>query len=199
MADVIELTLATPNEPTRQAVSTAITKQYLRVEHNEDDALVDELILAATQHVEDITRRSLMSKSFYLHLDCFPTGYAPIVLPRPPLASVTAITYTDGDGATQTLAGTTYVAVTGAEPGEVWPVFGSYWPSARRQRHAVRVEFVAGYGDEDNVPDALKAAINMYAATLYENRETFVTGTIATELPMSAKNLVGPYRVLGEF
>lgn len=197
MRDEIALTVVAA--PDRQAVSTAITKQYLRVEFNEDDALVDELILGATQHVEDITRRALVTRTYALSLDCFPRGFNPIIVPRPPLSEVVSIKYVDADGATQTMPAADYKVATAAEPGEVWPVHGKFWPSARRERHAVTVTFKCGYGDEDDIPDALKAAISMFVATLYENRETFVTGTIATELPLSARNLVWPYRILGDF
>lgn len=197
MNEEVSLTLVTG--PTRQAVPTALVKQYLRVEHNEDDALIDTMILSATQYIEDLTRRALTTRTYDLYLDRFPNGRAPIVIPRPPLASVSSITYVATDGTSTTHPSSEYLVTTTAEPGEIEPAYGYWWPSTRRQRHAVRVRFVCGYGDEDDVPQPLVTAIMQTCADFYENRESFVTGTISTELPFTAKNLAWPYRIFGGF
>jgi hypothetical protein len=42
---------------------------------------------------------------------------------------------------------------------------------------------------------AVTAAILIMAGHLYANRETVVTGTISTELPMSVQFLLAPHRV----
>ncbi|BDO09031.1 hypothetical protein KAM481_33070 [Aeromonas caviae] len=43
---------------------------------------------------------------------------------------------------------------------------------------------------------AVVAAILMHAGQLYENRETIITGTIVSEVPMAYAHLLGPYRIL---
>ena len=42
--------------------------------------------------------------------------------------------------------------------------------------------------------DAIRAAILLILGHLYANREEVVTGTIATELPMTSRHLLQPYR-----
>ncbi len=42
--------------------------------------------------------------------------------------------------------------------------------------------------------DAIRAAILLILGHLYANREEVVTGTIATELPMTSRRLLQPYR-----
>ena len=69
-------------------------------------------------------------------------------------------------------------------------------PAARSVADAVAVEFRCGYGNPDAVPDSVKRAVLLIVGTLYANRETVVTGTIATELPQSAEWLLGPFRVV---
>lgn len=44
------------------------------------------------------------------------------------------------------------------------------------------------------VNDLIRMGILMLLGHLYENRESVVTGTIATELPMSTASLLFPYR-----
>ena len=192
-----EIALTELTTPARQAVATAMVKQFLRVEHNEDDALVDMMIASATQAVEDLTHRTLASRTYRLHLDRFPAARACIVAPRPPLIAVASIEYVDTDGVTQTLAATEYKVVATRTPGEIVPAYGKSWPATRREPHAVTVEYSCGYGDQDDIPPPLVMAIMQTVADMYENRESFVTGTIATTLPFTAKNLAWPYRVFG--
>jgi hypothetical protein len=47
------------------------------------------------------------------------------------------------------------------------------------------------------LPPPVVAAILLLAGHLYEHRESVVTGTIATELPMTVRFLIAPYRVWG--
>lgn len=46
------------------------------------------------------------------------------------------------------------------------------------------------------VNDAIRAAILLTVGHLYANRESVVTGTISTELTMTTRYLLGPYRIL---
>jgi uncharacterized phiE125 gp8 family phage protein len=137
-------------------------------------------------------------------MDCFPpggeyyvdpdgSGYldTEIVVPRPPLASVTSITYVDGAGATQTLSLSVYTVDTSEEPGRIRLAYGQSWPSIRDQRAAVTVRYVCGYGGPGSVPEAAKAALKLYVGHLYENREVAITGTIITQVPMAFRSLIG--------
>jgi len=63
------------------------------------------------------------------------------------------------------------------------------------------------YAAGETVPDAdsygltldnkaVVAGILMHAGQLYENRETIITGTIVSEVPLAYAHLLGPYRIL---
>jgi hypothetical protein len=65
------------------------TKQHLRVDHPDDDALISALIDAATQACELHTRRSLVTRTLRLWRDFWPVG--PVELPRPPVLAVTQV------------------------------------------------------------------------------------------------------------
>ncbi len=52
--------------PAVEPVSLAEAKAFLRVEHNDDDGVIEALALASRIHVESRTRRALISQSWRL-------------------------------------------------------------------------------------------------------------------------------------
>ena len=84
-------------------------KAFAKVDVTDDDSLIDALITAARQLVETEQNRQLMPATYELTLDEFPSSSnCPIELPRPPLQSVSSITYVDTAGATQTWSSDDY-------------------------------------------------------------------------------------------
>lgn len=165
--------------PTVDPVTVDEAKAHLRIDTPDDDTLIGTLISAVRGLGESITKRAFMTQTWYLYLDEFPDA---ILVPLPPLASVTSIKYVDADGATQTLDATEYQIVKG-DPGEIVPADGKSWPSVRDQRDAITIEFVAGYASAAAVPEEIKAWIKIRVATLYENREAVVVGQTVAEIP----------------
>ena len=58
-----------------------------------------------------------------------------------------------------------------AAPGWVLPAAGTDWPAAGDYANAVRVRFVAGFGDASSVPAAVKAWMLLHIAEWYAQRE----------------------------
>jgi uncharacterized phiE125 gp8 family phage protein len=124
-----------------------------------------------------------------LVVDEFPT--AEILIPLPPLQSVTSIKYDDGAGVEQTLATDQYEVDTVSQPGWVVPITTGWPTSIFEGINAVRIRFVAGYNPSSNSPDdlvvnipgSLKAAMYLYIGQLYDQREDIVVGTIVNKLP----------------
>lgn len=140
-----------------------------------DDPLISMLIKSVRVLAETRTRRSLVTQTWDLILDRFP-GWE-LTLPKSPVQSVTSITYTDTNGALQTMASSDYLVDTSSEPGRITPAFGLVWPIARYQMGAVKVRFIAGYGDASAVPEAIKSWMLMRIATAWENRTSLVVDT----------------------
>jgi len=178
--------------PATEPVSTAEAKTHLRVTYTEDDALIAALITAARQWVEEQTYRALVSQTWDLTLDEFPTGDDPIRIPRAPLVSVTSITYTDTAGASQTLAAANYVVSATRQPGLIRPAYNCEWPEAQDKPDAVTVRFVAGYGAAAAVPETLKAAIKLLVGQLYEHREAAAPVAIH-EVPLGVQRILQLY------
>jgi uncharacterized phiE125 gp8 family phage protein len=167
-------------------------------EEPEDADLVDLYIDAAINGIDGNTwfGRALITQEWRLILPVFANCH--ITIPLPPLQSVDAVTYVDNDGVAQTLATSSYdvIGIGGDAPAMIALAYGASWPSTRWQPDAIGVEFTAGYGDTpDDVPSDIQAALLLTIGHLYRNRETVVTGTIATELPQAAQAILDRRRV----
>lgn len=185
--------------PAFEPVTLAEAKLHLRVDHTDDDTLITELIKAARVFVEKFTARALVEQTWELVIDAFPTNE--ILIPLPPLISVTSIKYDDLDGAEQTLPGTEYSVDTVSQPGWVVPVTTGWPSSVFNGINSVRIQYAAGYASAnspptDNVPSSLKSAILLQIGNLYQNRESQVVGTVVNQLPTGGVlHLMRQYRV----
>lgn len=184
------LTLVTA--PTSEPVSLAEAKEHLRVTATDEDALITSLVGSAKESAETITGRALITQTWDLSLDSFPQV---IDIPKPPLVSVTSITYIDTAGATQTLASTEYTVDTKSEPGRIVPAYGKSWPSTRDIVNAVTVRFVAGYGNATAVPKSIKQGMLMHIEHMFDNRGTVNIGNVVNEIPLTMQSLYNMHRV----
>lgn len=200
--------LITP--PAAEPVSLAEAKLHLRVDFDEDDALIQALISAARQAAEMLTQRQLVTARWRMVLDSFPgcglmgvpagqtftlPGHA-ILLTKSPVTSVVEIRYLDMAGIWQVMPAAHYTVDNACEPGRITPVFGQIWPIALPQIGAVSVIFDAGYGSAADVPEGLKSWIKLRLGSLYAHREevaSIARGRI-DPLPF-VDGLLDPYKV----
>lgn len=196
MGDVLyhsdHFSLQVSSEPAVEPVSTAEAKAHMRVDVSDDDTLIDAYIKAARIRLEEDTGRALITQTLVVKLDDFPLyENTALLLPRPPLQSVTSITYIDEDGVQQTWDSSKYIVDTGSEPARITPAYDEVWPSARDQINAVTITYVAGYGDAaTDVPSDLIQAVKMLAAHWYEHREEVAIGVSVSSVPMAYKRLM---------
>lgn len=153
------------------------------------------LIKTARHWTEEYLRRSLIEQTHDWSLDAFPVEFA---VPRPPLISVTSVTYVDTAGASQTLSASIYRVDTAAEPGRITPAYGEAWPSVREVTNAVIVRFKAGYGTAASaVPEPIRQAMLLLIGEMHERREQALVGTSIVSVPFGVKELLSPYRAMG--
>ena len=171
--------LKTYAAPTVEPLTVDEVMEHLRLD--EYETMLPLLIASARASAEAATSLALMTQTLDLYLDAFPA--AEIILPRSPLQSVTSITYTDTDGATQTLAASEYQVDTASAPPRIVPAYGKSWPSTRQQINAVKVRFVCGHTDAASVPADVKAWMLLSIGTAYEHRESIATGEDFVEMP----------------
>jgi uncharacterized phiE125 gp8 family phage protein len=152
--------------PLLHPVSLQEAKDHLRVTGTAEDGYISGLIGAATEAVQQVTRRQLEPATYDLFLDQFPSA-GPIDIPLPPLQSVASVNYVDVNGVEQSFADFEADTVNG----RVAPKFGAYWPEVRAVANAVRIRFTAGY-PTGGTPFSIKAAILLLIGGLYEQRES---------------------------
>lgn len=180
--------------PSEQPVSIEVAKKHLRIapaDTGQDDE-VARIIRAATTRAERITQRALLTQRWRLYLDCFPPGA--ILIPRPPLQSVEAVTYTDPFGAEQVLDEASYLVNPFEILGKVTLAQGRCWPATARQAMAVKVDFTAGYA---SAPEDIVSAVLLLVGHLDQNREEVTVGAVATKIPAGVDALLSPYQVPG--
>lgn len=177
------LQLLTP--PSEEPVSLAEAKLHLRVDFDEDDALILALISAARQAAETLTGRQFITARWRLVLDRFPGPHGMACSPEEsfslpdrafllfkcPVQAVVSIQYLDMGGLQQTFESNLYTLDAACEPARITPIFGATWPVSLPQIGAVSVTFDAGYGSASDVPEGLKSWIKLRVGSLYAHRE----------------------------
>jgi uncharacterized phiE125 gp8 family phage protein len=177
--------------PTVEPLTLTEAKEHLRVDHIDDDTLIESLIKAARRSAEVFQGRSYLSQTWKLYLDTFPCERY-IYLPFPPLQSVSSVTYIDGNGDVQTLATSRYQVDAKSQPGRIVLAPGYSWPATESDRvNAVIITFVAGYGATSaSVPENIRHAVRLILGDMYTQRENTIVGSSVNQIPQSAKILL---------
>ena len=186
------LALRLQTAPTEEPISIVEAKAQCKVEHSDEDALFTTWIRAARQKLEDEFGRAFVTQTWDWQLDEFP-HCGELVVPRPPLVSVSSITYVDSAGASQVLASSRYSVDTLSEPGCINLAYGENWPTTRPVRAAVTVRFVAGHGAATAVPDAIKHALLLLVEDSNAQRGQVVVGA-GVNVMKTVEALMAPYK-----
>jgi uncharacterized phiE125 gp8 family phage protein len=169
------LKLITP--PATEPIGLSDAMNYCRIDSDADVVTIQSMITAARQEAEKITRRQLITATWELRLDRFPKTIYP---PMAPMQSVSSLKYLDSAGDEQTLVeNTDFIVDTYSEPARIIPAYGMVWPPIYPVFNAVRVQFVAGYGDNDtDVPQSIRNWMMVFFGALYEHRELDIVSNI---------------------
>lgn len=158
------LTVLTP--PAAEPVSLETAKVHLRVDHDEEDALIAGWIAAAREMTELHTGKRWVTQTLRLTLGAWPCGE--IRLPVEPVASVGSVSYFDQAGAGQEIGD--FQTWLDHSPPLVCPAPQGYWPALQVGRLApIAIEFTAG-GNVNAVPEAVKTAILLTLGYWDQNR-----------------------------
>jgi uncharacterized phiE125 gp8 family phage protein len=179
--------------PALEPVTLDEARSFLRVETNDDDALIAALVTGARIHVEASTRRALITQGWRLTHDAWPAEGRIAVRPGP-LQALTAARVYDFDGNAQALDLQAFVSDLGASALAFAP-----WavPAPGRIALGIELDVTVGYGDAaTDVPEPLRQAIRLLTAHWYENRGLMASAGTGAVLPETVAALLSPYRML---
>lgn len=147
-------------------VSIEEAKAYCDYDDNDRNGQFLAWIKAATRQIEHDCEVALCTQTCKLYLPWFPPA---IELAKPPVASVSSITYVDENGTTQTLSTSRYQTNLKRTPPRIVEAYNQEWPTTRTDtENCVTVTFVAGYGDADDVPELFKEAVRLKVRRMFE-------------------------------
>jgi uncharacterized phiE125 gp8 family phage protein len=179
--------------PVVEPVSLAEAKAHLRLDYGDEDTLVNSLIIAARQWVENYIQGSLVQRTYRADVEGFAGRFR---LPHPPLLSITSIKYytSDSPQVLTTLDANFYRADLGR--GEIYiDASSATIPSTASRHDAVQISTDSPVDYAGNVPQAIKSAIKLLVGDMFELREVKVVGTIQSTSP-TLKALLSTYREL---
>lgn len=157
--------------PVLRPVSLSEVKAQLRVDHTDDDFLIDSYISSAVDHLDGysgVLGRCIVTQSWRQDFKDWDWRFR---LPFPDVSSAT-ITYRDADNAEQTVSANDYEIVKDARGDLV--VFKDAFsePSTFDDVVApISVTFTAGYGAPEDVPRDIKIAIMLMVQMDYDQPE----------------------------
>jgi len=177
------------NEPTHETVSLSLAKNYLKVDHNDDNDFIELIIKSVRKQIENelgglhIVKRAVTQKQT--------GGIERIQVMREPLNSITSITFYEDFASTGSVLSASDYRFS---DGEIYHRDG-YWRAGRESDGYVIV-YNAGIVDDtgqtaENSAAALRTAILRIVAYLYENREEFATTIGEGNFNISYNTIVG--------
>lgn len=174
--------------PGAEPLTLEETRLHLRISHDADDSLIAGLIATARMLCEQMTGMALINRDYSLWLDSWPgqenlpwwdgaregvrtrSGLA-LMLPRPPLCTVSGIYTYDASGAAETFASARYYVDTMRRPGRVVLQDGQSPPQPERVANGIEIRYTAGFGTAPQaVPAMLRQGMKQLVAHMYENR-----------------------------
>lgn len=203
--------LITP--PSILPVSLEEAKLHLRVDGNDEDALISGLLGAAVSHLDGWTGslgRALAEQTWRADYDAFCRD---MQIPLMPVTEIVSVTWRNQGGQIATVDSDDYLLKTDADGTSHIRFRNSYsLPTDLYESDPVSVTFKAGYpttpaveADPEadppveaspavsTVPSAIKVAILLMVGHWFEHRETVSEGGLG-EIPFAANALLSTYR-----
>lgn len=187
------MALVLTSAPAVEPVSLAEAKVHLRIDANDEDALLGSLIAAARIFIERTLGLALITQGWSYFLDFWPRSSC-VTLPITPVQSVSAVTLHDASGGSTELVAADYAVDVLSQPARL-VLNGATPPVVARALNAFEIAFTAGYGDAaSDVPAPIRHALTLLVAHWFERREPVVLGLGAQEVPSTVAGLLLPYR-----
>lgn len=132
--------------PAAEPVTIAYVKDFIRYSSTALDAQITQGVIDARKEIEDLAAFYPVTQSATQDFTRFPSSaYCPLPLYGGPVSSITAVTYLDQDGASQTLSASLYSLRKVGDAGQVILKPDQEWPDTYEAlEYTVNVEYVLG-------------------------------------------------------
>ena len=180
--------------PTSEPITITEAKNHMRVEHNDDDLVIANLINVAVNYVDasGMLGKAMITQTWS---ECFGPHVSTVRLSLGPVQSVSSIQYYDANNVLQTETLSNYYVIGTKGYVTIYPKSGFTWPTVFNREDAIKITYVIGYGDTAaSVPATIKHALKMLVAHYYENRENELVGVNSKTLPFGIENLLNMER-----
>lgn len=144
-------------------------KQQARIDTDEDDLLIQSYIIAAREYCESISGNKFNFQRWEVYFDEFPQI---IEIPIRPIVNVSQVSYYR-NGFINIINANEYRVSNNSFRAKIYPV--DSWPDTDEREDAVKIQVDAGYAF---LPERIKQAVRMLAATWYEYREDLTTESV---------------------
>lgn len=184
------MTIIDISPPLAEPLTLAEVRAHLRLDTDDEDALLGSLITVAREHLERETGLVLAVRDFRLCLDAWPDdGILTIALG--PVRQVTDVTVYDGDGVGQAVDLDGHLLDGEARPARLWL---RDVPAPGRILNGIEVEFSAGFGESGaDVPDTLKRAMLLHIAAMFACRGVVAPEAQPAVVPPRYDRLIAPF------
>jgi uncharacterized phiE125 gp8 family phage protein len=187
------MALVLTSGPALEPVTVAEAKAHLRVDTTAEDTLIASLILTSRLHLETALGLALMTQSWRLLLDRWPS--AAIEMPLRPLQAIDEVRVLSADGDPTIIATAGYLTDVVSTPPRLVHT-GAIWPQPGQAANGIEIDFTAGYGDATaDVPAPIRQALLLLVAHWYEHRDPIEVGAADMPIPGVVADLLAAYRV----
>ena len=187
-------TLELLDPPATTPITLAEVKDQLRVEADDDDAILTRLIDVAVAYtdVKGALGQAMITQKWGQWVNSTPPQTVSLLLG--PTTGVTAVKYYDADGNLQTDTLSNY-QVTGTEFATVvGPKTGFSWPVTQDRADAIRIEYEIGYGEATtDVPQTIRHALMLLVGHWYDSRENTQMDELSN-IPFGFEHLLNIHR-----
>ena len=177
-------------QPASEPINLGDAKAHLRIDDYFEDSYLKVLIIAAREFAEGFVNGAFVDTTFREVKEGFPESS--FYLDKCQAHTINSIKYIDPSGVEQTLAPEKYESRMVGELLKVAAVDGC-WPCTKISINAVVIEYVAGFGEQTDVPQQVKSAVKILLGSLHENRENETIVKLEA-VPMSAQYLLARYK-----
>lgn len=165
-------------------------KAQLRIVDDAEDGYLDQIAAAAVAYMDGrgALGRAMITQSWaqWAH------NPGAVRVAITPFQSLTSVEYYDNAGSLQSATVGDFEAIGAGDKVWIRPKDGATWPNSEDREDAIKITYVAGYGDAaSDVPETIRHALSLLVTHWFERREIMDRGQ---ELPYGVQALLDTER-----